>query len=161
MSTPLTKLPIKAQVQGDNTDLQDPLVQDVLKEFEEELAASKKTQPVQNYMPIPQQMPQQMPQQIPQQMPQYAPPHMPQYPHQQPPQQSSFYPKKNIIDFDLGRKVLIITIVILLLMYSNVFDIVYTKLPSNISSLATNFDLYIKSTLIFITLYILSLYEII
>ena len=88
MSTPLNNLPLKTQIQGDNTDLQDPLVKDVLKEFEEELAASKKTQeyipPVQHYQHPPQQMPQQIQQQPQQQQQQQQQqPHMPQYIPQQ------------------------------------------------------------------------------
>ena len=154
MSTPLNNLPIKS---GQANDIQDPLVQDVLKEFEEEIAAAKKP-------PIYQLPPQQQLQ---------TPPPPPQYHIQpQPPQcnqnfcpisssKCAFLPQKNLIDFDLARRVLIIVIVVLLLNYSSIFDFIYNKLPLNISSSASCYDMYIRGFSLFITLYILNIYEII
>ena len=166
MATPLTNIPLKTQHTGDNNDLHDPLVQDVLKEFEEEIAASKKITPQQPYQLPPQQHPMQHiapTHQYPQQ-----PSQIQQYPHQYPSQQyqtqqqnSSFFPKKNLIDANFGRKALIITILVLLLNYTQIFSFIYDRLPSNLNSISLAYDFYIKGTILFIALYILYLYEII
>jgi hypothetical protein len=165
MSTPLTNIPLKSQqaiaVSPDNNDLQDPMVQDVLKEFEEEVAAAKKINPPKQYqMPPPSQPPPQ----------QYQPQHNAHQPqpvlyNQQPSANTSFIssllPKNNLIDSSLGIKAIIITILVILLNYTQLFSFIYEKLPDNISSLSLTYDFYIKTTILFLALYVLFLYEII
>ena len=159
MATPLTNIPLKTQHSGDNNELQDPLVQDVLKEFEEEIAASKKNTQQQQM----QQM-QQMQQQQQMMQPQMMQPQQ-QYPQNQSlnnyQQQLNFFPKKNLIDYNLARKALIITIIVLLLNYTQIFSLIYEKLPANLNSISIAYDFYIKGSILFIALYILFLYEII
>jgi len=171
MSTPLTNIPLKTQqpisVSPDNNDLQDPMVQDVLKEFEEEVAAAKKINPTNQYQ-IPQQPAQQQhAQQHAQQ--QYQQPHnvspSPVLYNSAPSGNSSFMssilPKNNLIDSSLGVKAIIITILVVLLNYTQLFPFIYEKLPDNISSLSLTYDFYIKTTILFLALYVLFLYEII
>jgi len=166
MSTPLTNIPVNSQqavtVSPDNNDLQDPMVQDVLKEFEEEVAAAKKINPPKQYQMSPPSPPT---------LQQYQPSHLATQPppilynHPPPPMTNSFVssllPKNNLIDSSLGIKALIITILVILLNYTQLFSFIYEKLPHNISSLSLTYDFYIKTTILFLALYILFLYEII
>jgi hypothetical protein len=160
MATPLTNIPLKTQHSGDNNELQDPMVQDVLKEFEEEIAASKKN--TQQQQQVTQQMHQQQMLQQQQQMMQQQ---QQQYQQNQSlnnyQQQFNFFPKKNLIDYNLARKALIITIIVLLLNYTQIFSLIYEKLPPNLNSISIAYDFYIKGSILFIALYILFLYDII
>ena len=95
MSTPISTLPMKTQ-QGANeaNDINDPIVQDVLNEFQEELMLSKQPR-----APLASQHPQQAPQPPHPQPPPYMPsPHASQYPQYPPsshasPQQRGGYGK--------------------------------------------------------------------
>ena len=118
MSTPITNLPLKTQQNIDTNELQDPLVQDILKEFEEEVAAAKK--------------------QIPQQsQPQVQPPVQPQ-PQPQPQVQQQMQPqyiqlqKNNLwdkyINIDKIRVAIIITIIALSVLYTGILDSIFSKL---------------------------------
>jgi hypothetical protein len=162
MSTPLANLPIKTQQNGSNNELQDPLVQDVLKEFEEEIAASKKNtfSNPQFQLPPPQFQPPPPQFQPPPPQFQQHPPQFQQFPSQFQQNKNSFfglYLPNNIIDTDLIRKSLIITIIILLLNYSNIFNVLYNFLPTNINEIVNNYDFYIKSLTLFIIFYFLLL----
>jgi hypothetical protein len=167
MSTPLTNIPLKSQqaiaVSPDNNDLQDPMVQDVLKEFEEEVAAAKKINPTNQYQRPQQPAQQQQYQQQYQQSHNVSPP--PVLYNSAPSGNSSFIssilPKNNLIDSSLGVKAIIITILVVLLNYTQLFPFIYEKLPDNISSLSLTYDFYIKTTILFLALYVLFLYEII
>lgn len=160
MSTPLNNIPLNTQQQPTNVkELEDPMVQDVLREFEEEIAASKNNHP---------QKPMQPPQQLmqPSQQPIQPPPQQPMQPQQQP--QAQYYPTfpsdkidKKILDFNLMKNALIISIVSILLSYLGLFDFVYNKLPESINSLVKNYDLIIKLATSFLIYYFLIYYDII
>ena len=87
MSTPISTLPLKTQPSNtaEANDINDPVVQDVLNEFQDELMMSKKSA-----MPQHPQMPPMPPQQS------YPPPqHSPQYPQQMYPHPPIYPPTPN------------------------------------------------------------------
>lgn len=160
MSTPITTLPLKTQQTNiDNNDINDPIVQDVLNEFQEELMNSK--QPNKS-----QQMTQQMQQQH-QNMLQMQQ----QMLLQQPPMinQPSNYNSRNYVnkydnisaylDVDVAKKSLILVILSLIIYHSGIINTVYEKLPDYLQDNLNNFDIYIKSASFFSVIYILSFFD--
>jgi len=144
MSTPINNLPLKTK-QINNDEIEDPQVQDILKEFEEEIIASKK-QPQKIIPNIPIQQPQQQP-----------------ILHQQyqPQQQKNNIITNDYINNDYIKKALIITLVTIIIFYPNVFIILIRKLPipSSIILMVEKNDFYIKSILVFIGIYIIMYYK--
>ena len=152
MSTPINTLPLKTQQSNisDTNDINDPLVQDVLNEFQEELMISKQ------HAPQSQQMHQ-------------SPPMMPsqqQYHNQQYQQQHLNY-KNNLnksdystyLDTELAKKSLILVIISLIIYNSGIINTVYEKLPDYLQDNLNNFDIYIKSLSLFAIIYVLSFFE--
>ena len=152
MSTPINTLPLKTQQSNisDTNDINDPLVQDVLNEFQEELMISKQ------HAPQSQQMHQ-------------SPPMMPsqqQYHNQQYQQQHLNY-KNNLnksdystyLDTELAKKSLILVIISLIIYNSGIINTVYEKLPEYLHDNLNNFDIYIKSLSLFAIIYVLSFFE--
>lgn len=140
MSTPINNIPLKTTNDNKEDDSNDPLVQDVLKEFENEILSQKKND-------IPQQPIHQQ---------QYQPP--PQIIHQQPIQQQPIPQQQNIknyINIDFIKKSVIIIIIIYLISYSNIISYLYNLIPSKFYNLFIENDIYIKLLLIFISIYIL------
>lgn len=158
MSTPLNNIPLKSNQQMDQTELQDPLVQDVLKEFEEEVAAAKIH--TNNNIPLrPQNPNQQYQQQSPnpnQQYQQQLPIHNQQYPVY------NIQPNndKKIIDYDYIKKSLIIGIISIFVFYP-CFKFIYSKFSENISNYLQTYDILIKGFILFIIIYILMYYNVI
>jgi hypothetical protein len=187
MSTPLNNLPLKTQPTNDETsDMNDPMVQDVLNEFQEELLISQKSSPQQmqhqtlHHQPnqSPQQMPQSISPNIPQQMNMYPQPTHTVHPslpiqHNSPMTQPQFMNNKiknrdddkpfpyNLIDTEILQKTLIILIIIILTYSSNVLPFLYDKLPDYISDIIESYDFFIKSIFIFFTIYILFMIDLI
>lgn len=135
MATSINNIPLKNNVNIQD-DIEDPSVQDVLREFEDEISSSKKQVP---FQPLPQPPPQQQFQNIP-------------INNQYPPQNIN---NSSFIDIALLKKTLFIVIVPLIIFYPNLFISIYTKLPSNIASIISNYEFYIKILIIFIILYAL------
>jgi len=152
MSTPINTLPLKTQQSNisDTNDINDPLVQDVLNEFQEELMISKQ------HAPQSQQMHQSPPMMPPQQ----------QYHNQQYQQQHLNY-KNNLnksdystyLDTELAKKSLILVIISLIIYNSGIINTVYEKLPDYLHDNLNNFDIYIKSLSLFAIIYVLSFFE--
>lgn len=152
MSTPINTLPLKTQQSNisDTNDINDPLVQDVLNEFQEELMISKQ------HAPQSQQMHQSPPMMPPQQ----------QYHNQQYQQQHLNY-KNNLnksdystyLDTELAKKSLILVIISLIIYNSGIINTVYEKLPEYLHDNLNNFDIYIKSLSLFAIIYVLSFFE--
>ena len=152
MSTPINTLPLKTQQSNisDTNDINDPLVQDVLNEFQEELMISKQ------HAPQSQQMHQSPPMMPPQQ----------QYHNQQYQQQHLNY-KNNLnksdystyLDTELAKKSLILVIISLIIYNSGIINTVYEKLPDYLQDNLNNFDIYIKSLSLFAIIYVLSFFE--
>lgn len=151
MSTPLNNLPLKTQknVETNDNDINDPMVQDVLNEFQEELIINSKEN---TYNPPP---PQQPP---PQHQPQMQNIHS---------QQQMYNIKYNnnqqgyqqYLNVDIAKKITIITIIVVIITYSNLLQTIYEKLPASVFELIEHYDIYIKGFILFIILYVLSLFD--
>jgi hypothetical protein len=170
MSTPINTLPLKTQHAGaagatDVNDINDPIVQDVLNEFQEELMISK--QPKSSQPQQSQYMPQMLPQ-PPRQHQQHSQhqPHMPSSPypsHQSPmiyPSHNSKYDNiSSYLDTDVAKKSLILVILAIIIYHSGIINTVYEKMPDYLQENLTNFDIYIKSVSLFTIIYVLSFFE--
>jgi hypothetical protein len=159
MSTPISTLPLKTQPSntGEANDINDPVVQDVLNEFQDELMMSKKSA-----MPQHPQMPPMPPQQS------YPPQqHSPQYPQQMYPHPPIYPPTPNgkydsisaYVDTEVAKKSLILVILAVIIYHSGIINTVYEKMPDNLQDHLTNFDIYIKSISLFSIIYVLSFFE--
>lgn len=162
MSTPISTLPMKTQqgtggATSDANDINDPIVQDVLNEFQEELMLSK--QPKIPQVQSPSQSPYMPPSQH-SQHPQHPPmsPHYPSYPS------SSYgYSKydnlSSYLDTEVAKKSLILVILAVIVYHSGIINTVYEKMPDYLQDNLTNFDMYIKSASLFSIIYVLSFFE--
>jgi hypothetical protein len=176
MSTPLSTLPMKTQQAsgaggtGEANDINDPIVQDVLNEFQEELMLSKQPKtPSQQvpYMPPPHasQYPQhphasQHPQHPQHPHASHAPPMSPHYPSYSSPSGYSKYDNlSSYLDTEVAKKSLILVILAVIIYHSGIINTVYEKMPDNLQDNLTNFDIYIKSASLFAIIYVLSFFE--
>jgi hypothetical protein len=150
MITPIDKIPFKTTGNTDDSS-DDPMIRDVLNEFEKELAINENQsnkykinehRPVQQYQQPPPQQPQQSPQQAPQ-------------------QQAVVKPQKNksYIDNELVVKSFIICIVIAIIINPYIFTTILSKVPENISLILTSYDYFIKLVVIFVAIYVLFFYN--
>lgn len=163
MSTPISTLPLKTQPSAEANDINDPVVQDVLNEFQDELMMSKKSAMPQHPHP-------QMPPMPPQQPypPQQHSQHSQQYPQSMYPH-PSMYPTANgngkydsisaYVDTEVAKKSLILVILAVIIYHSGIINTVYEKMPDNLQDHLTNFDIYIKSISLFSIIYVLSFFE--
>lgn len=155
MSTPVNNLPLKTQQNTEQTDndINDPMVQDVLNEFQEELAVNNKPENISKSPQINQSPPQQM----------YQSPSQMQNIHTQQQMYNIKYNNQQgyqqYLNVDIAKKITIITVIVMIITYSNLLYMLYEKLPSSIFEIIEQYDIYIKGTLIFIILYILSLLD--
>jgi hypothetical protein len=150
MSTPINTLPLKTQQSNmsDTNDINDPLVQDVLNEFQEELMISK-----QNASPSQHMHHQSQPMMMP--------------PQQQYHQQQHLNYKNNLnksdlslyLDSEVAKKSLILVIISLIIYNSGFINTVYEKMPDYLQDNLNNFDIYIKSLSLFAIIYVLSFFE--
>lgn len=157
MLTSLDKIPLKP---SNNTDdmSDDPVVKDVLNEFEKELSLNEQKSNYNiNYnqqQQIPQQQQQQqlpLPQQqipLPQQQIQYQQQRLgiPQY-------------KNNYIDNVLLTKTFIICIIIALIINPVIYNTIISKIPINLMSIFETYNYIIKLGLIFIIIYLFMFYK--
>ena len=185
---------------NEHNDINDPVVQDVLNEFRDELLISKNNKDMSlNTPPLiiqdmsggnqsnpsyPPQHSQQHSQ--PHQQPPYPPSHsqqppypqqhsQPSYPpshsqqHSQPPytphsQQPPYSPyaqmNKNdymlYMDIELIKKNLIIVIIVFLIYFSGIINNIYDRIPEYLQENILTLDVYIKTVLLFIILYVIS-----
>jgi hypothetical protein len=191
---------------NEHNDINDPVVQDVLNEFRDELLISKNnkdmslnTQPLiiqdmtngnqsnsshpsQPQHPSYPSHPSQSPHSShPSQSPYPSHPSQPPYPshpshpsqqspYSQPPypphshQQTSYSPytqmNKNdymlYMDIELIKKNLIIVIIVFLIYFSGIINNIYDRIPEYLQENILSFDVYIKTLLLFIILYVIS-----
>lgn len=147
MITSIEKIPLKQSVNNSNNDdLTDPMVKDVLNEFEKELSLQEK----QSKYVINDQ---------PQQQPQYQPIPQPQY--QPPPliikKQNSI--STNYIDNELITKTFIICIIIAIITNPYIYDTLINKIPENISNIFISYNYIIKIIILFIVIYGMMFYN--
>jgi hypothetical protein len=156
MSTPINTLPLKTQQpnMSDTSDINDPIVQDVLNEFQEELMMSKHSKSQQS--PISQMPP----------LPMYQQPTQQQQTHQQQPPINYNYKNTtkydnitSYIDTDVAKKSLILVIISLIIYHSGIVNTIYEKMPDYLQDNLNNFDIYIKSLSLFSIIYILSFFD--
>jgi hypothetical protein len=167
MSTPINTLPLKTQQTNiDANDINDPIVQDVLNEFQEELHSSKQTNKAPMQMPS-QQMQllqqQQMQQQQQQQQQQQLLLQQQQMQGGLPPNSKNnsnkFDNMSSYLDIEVAKKSLILVIISLIIYNSGIINTMYEKMPEYLQDNLNNFDIYIKSASLFTIIYILSFFE--
>jgi len=179
MSTPTSTLPLKTdRTSHDQSDINDPIVQDVLNEFREELMISKnkednkqshhnnnQTQQHNNQMHEQQQQQQQYQQQQQQQQYQNQQQYNQQSQNDVNNQNKNVVAEKNenfpymYIDFDVIKKSLVIVILAILIYHTGVINNLYEKVPEYLQENLNVFDIYIKSVSLFIILYTLILLQ--
>lgn len=157
MTTRLDDIPLKTiKTPNDNyaDDSDDPMVKDILNEFQQELQVNNRQQPQQAYAP---------------QQP-YQPPHQPQ-PQPQPSQQSNYKinyadnnPKKTKQPFsyyneEFLKKTTIIILISFLIFSPLFFSFIIEKLPVFAVPIVETYELYIKLLLLFIIIYGLFLHD--
>ena len=173
MSTPISTLPLKTQSSSTTevNDINDPVVQDVLNEFQDELMMSKQSKSPQQPHPLSQHSQHSYPP-----MPPMPPPHSqhPQHPysplsqhsqhHSYPPypSQSKYDSMSGIsayLDIEVAKRSLIFVILAVIIYHSGIINTVYEKLPDNLQDNLNSFDIYIKSISLFSIIYVLSFFE--
>jgi hypothetical protein len=149
MITSIDKIPLKTSGISKTDDMDDPMVKDVLNEFENELSIQQNNYQINN-QPIISTSQQQQQQQ------------------QQQPIQNTQMPtpvktkkqKINYIDNILINKTFIICIIIAIVINPYIFNTILSKIPDNISSIVNDNNYIIKLLIIFIILYIMMFYNI-
>ena len=177
MSTPISTLPLKTQQSntGDVNDINDPIVQDVLNEFQEELMISKqpKTPQIsqQQQMLMQQQQQQQHQQMLMQQQQQqmlHQHPPMPSHPPNSSNGSNSgnsgnslnkYDSISSYLDTEVAKKSLILVIIAVIIYHSGIINTVYEKMPEYLQDNLNTFDIYIKSISLFSIIYVLSFFE--
>lgn len=147
MSTPLSSLPLKTTSSDNTSEIDDPLIQGVLKEFEEvHLQTNNQPPPQQQQYTVNIKTPEQPPQiSMQQQLPIQS---------QQPVKNELNYnDTKKIIDIEILKKSAILTAVIYLLQYTNILKIITTRLPETFKTYITGKELFINVALMFIIVY--------
>jgi hypothetical protein len=142
-------------------DINDPIVQDVLNEFQEELMLSKQPKMPPQHASQHSQHSQhasqhsQPPLQVPYMPPQY-PPHPPHH-HGYP--QSKYGDISSYMDTEVAKKSLILVILAVIIYHSGIINTMYEKMPDNLQDNLNNFDIYIKSASLFAIIYVLTFFE--
>lgn len=144
MSTPINSLPLKTS--QTESDIDDPMIQNVLKEFENDMPVI-----IENTIPIVQQ---------PVQQPVYQP-----LPQTMNTDKNNFKynesSDKKLFDFEIAKKAAIITIIMFLIYHSSLLNYMMAKLPQNVAQHITGKELIISMAMVFAIFYVLIYYEII
>jgi len=166
MSTPISTLPLKTQQSntGDVNDINDPIVQDVLNEFQEELMISKqpKTPQISQQQMLMQQQQQQMLMQQQQQQMLHQHPPLPSHSPNGSNSGNSLNKYDSIssyLDTEVAKKSLILVIIAVIIYHSGIINTVYEKMPEYLQDNLNTFDIYIKSISLFSIIYVLSFFE--
>ena len=173
-------------VSGENNDINDPVVQDVLNEFRDEILISKNNKdmnvnsqntindninlgPINSpnspsylqHPPLPPHLQYPPNSQYPTQ-PSSHPSQIsyPSHPYTQHPSHISYPQNKHdymlYIDIELIKKNLIIVIIVFLIYFSGIINNIYDKIPEYLQENILSLDIYIKTASLFIILYIIS-----
>jgi len=171
MSTPTNSLPLKTdRTTIEQSDINDPIVQDVLNEFREELMTSKNNEdngkhqqstpqysPIQQFQQLPQQ-PQQQPQQPQQYQQQNYNDINNNYTKNVALEKNDNFPYFNI-EIDIIKKSLVLVIISLLIYHTGIINNLYEKVPEYLHENLNTFDIYIKSITLFISIYLLTFFQ--
>ena len=157
MITEIDKIPLKTNDISMTDDMNDPLVKDVLTEFENELLLS--TKPKNTYqININDNTDNDKNRNIPTQ-----PQPQPQNPDNQiirTPKNSNKNEKIKYYDELLINKSFIICIIIAIIINPYIFTTIINNLPENISTMIDTYNYFIKLALIFIIIYLLMVYKV-
>ena len=156
MLTSLDKIPQKPSNNSIDDMSDDPIVKDVLSEFEKELLISEQQVNNTNNYNINYQQ-QQQPQQ-PQQQQYQQPQQQLQYQQQRSQTQNS-KSIKTYIDNILLTKTFIICIIVALVINPYIYNTIISKIPADLSTLFDSYNYLIKLGLIFITVYLFMFYK--
>lgn len=155
MTTNIANIPMKTSKMNNNDDSEDPIVKDILQEFQEELKENQKSS--NNNYEInfnPPQPSQQPPQQFQPSQPLQQPSQQQKQPKQ--PQQTEglmkYYNQEVLI------KTAIIIIIVGFVFSPIIFNTIIDKIPSAFSQLLIQYDFYIKIIIAFIFIYIYNLF---
>jgi hypothetical protein len=162
MSTPISALPMKTQQAGgtgDVNDINDPIVQDVLNEFQEELMISKQPKTSQFPQSMPQMQPQHMPPPIQYPSSQYPPAYPQHNSHMNGVNNNKYENISSYLDTDVAKRSLILVILAVIIYHSGIINSVYEKMPDYLHDNLNMFDIYIKSISLFSIIYVLSFFE--
>jgi hypothetical protein len=159
MLTSLDKIPLKPSNNTNIDDMSDdPIVKDVLSEFEKELLLNEKQANNYNINYQQQSQQQQQPLQQQQQPLQQQQQHQ-QY--QQPQRTSNSKNLNNYIDNILITKTFIICIIVALIINPYIYNTIISKIPTNLSTLFDSYNYFIKLGLIFIAIYLFMFYKLV
>jgi len=157
MITPIDKIPLKTSNISKTEDMDDPIVKDVLNEFENELSIQqnqKNNYQINNNQQIqPQQQYQQPIIQLQQDIPTTIP-------SPQPQPIKTKKQKINYIDTILINKTFIICIIIAIVINPYIYNTLLSKIPTNISTILDTNNYFIKLGILFIILYVMMFYNI-
>jgi len=147
MTTSLDNIPLKTNKNNEmnDDDKDDPIVKDILNEFQQELEINTRTQPKEDY-------------QI-----NYPKPHDSNNDIYDPPRKinsKNRYNNQSYYNQDYIKKTGIIIIIITIIFSPFFLTLIVEKLPNSFYELFEKFDLYIRLLLCFIFIYILYFYKI-
>ncbi len=149
MATRIDTLPLRTDSNNNVQDIDDPIIQNVLQEFENEMANSKKIE--QPYMMQNQQYVQQ------QQYPVYQQ-HMMQNTYQ--PTNHQFKQHKKLLDSNILQKTFIITIIVFFLLNYNVMHLIISKMPDVATSYISGREFIFNFVIIFGIFYSLTYFDV-
>lgn len=143
MMTSLDNIPLKTSSTPSNDDSEDPMVKDILNEFNQEINNQSSSSPVVSTPP--------------------PPPPINDYvinnsyrkPNSVSPMPQPSHKKNSLYNEDFLRKSAIIIIVIAFFFSPIIYNSFIEKLPNPFSTILTNYDFYIKLFLVFIVIYLL------
>ena len=155
MSTPIKNLPLKTSQQQEQ-DIDDPLIQGVLKEFEDTAIANAHALPHDPHVMEPSQETQY----------EVEPPMFSGEQHVPPPQVEmnhlDFHNKKSdkkIFDIEIVKRATIITIILVLFQNNNILNLGLTRLPSSVTKHIFGREIFLNSLIIFIIVYMLMYFD--
>lgn len=154
MATRIDTLPLRTDPNNNMQDIDDPIIQNVLQEFENEMANSKKMeQPsmMQNQQYVQQQQQQQYPVYHQQMM---------QNTYQPMNQLNQHKQHKKLLDSNILQKTFIITIIVFFLLNYNVMHLIISKMPDAATSYISGREFIFNFVIIFGIFYSLTYFDI-
>lgn len=153
MSTPIKSLPLKTTQQNEH-DIEDPLIQGVLKEFEDSAMANAPPPPPVNHAPPVMTPPPQVQYLPPPPPPSYAPPVLPE------PVQTSHLDynsndSKKLFDLDTVKRATIVTIILVLFQNNNILNMGVSRLPSSVTNHISGREIFLNTFMVFVIVYAL------
>ena len=156
MSTPIKNLPLKTTQQNEN-DIEDPLIQGVLKEFEDTVMAN--TQPSQQPPPQPSPPPPQHVEYTPP-PPVFSPPLvMPEPVNMNHLDYNSKGSDKKLFDLETLKRATIVTIILVLFQNNSILNIGLSRLPSSVTNHITGREIIMNSFIVFVIVYTLMYFD--